>query len=40
MVFSKTLIYLLQKCEKVLQCKSYSHFFNVFVIFQEILTSA
>ena len=27
-VFSDTLIFLLQKCEYLLQCKSYSHFYN------------
>ena len=38
-VFSNTLIFLLQKCEELLQCKSYSHFLakniNVFAIIQD-----
>ena len=38
-VFSNALIFLLQKCEELLQCKSYSHFFskntNVFAKFQD-----
>ena len=36
-VFSNTLIFVLQKCESILQCKIYSHFLakiiNVFAIF-------
>ena len=38
-IFSNTLIFLLQKCEWLLQCKSHSHFsaknISVFTIFQE-----
>ena len=39
-IFSNTLIFLLQKCEYLLHCKSYPHFFqqkniNVFAIFQD-----